>query len=214
MIVEVKHYKKSAKQSFLAVFQDYARALPEADIYLVNHGPTGNAVYEVSRSIRDRCHAIQRLTPSGVDARKEFARAVRECVGEPVAASIDMSGSRAGTVLAVDVSASRKGLLNPDDVAAILRHLVVAEQPGELVAVNTRIVETCSPNEAGLGRLIAMSQGSTALSEPICELLERWARVVIITDQDGVATLRGLDVATYPGREDTEDGVCVRICTP
>jgi hypothetical protein len=64
MAVEVKHYKSSAKRKFIFIFEDYARALSEADVYLVNYGPTGEAVYEVPRPLDRRCYAIEYLMPS------------------------------------------------------------------------------------------------------------------------------------------------------
>ena len=53
MVVEVKHYKESAKRKFLDVFEDYARALADAEIFLVNHGPSGT-FDKLSGDIRER----------------------------------------------------------------------------------------------------------------------------------------------------------------
>lgn len=213
MIVEVKHYKRSVKRVFLDVFEDYARAFPEGDIYLVNYGPTGTAVYDVSRSIRDQCHAIQRLTPTGVEARREFAQAVRECVGDPVVAWPDSSGDSVDTVLVIDVSASMETVLHSDDMAALVRDILAAERPGELIAVNTCVVGTWPPNKEGFAELIDVSEGSTALSDPIRDLLRRCARVVVITDQHGLTTLSGLQMATHDCEEQASEGVFVRVCT-
>ena len=44
LAVEVKHYKKEARGKFVDVFEDYARAIPDGEVYLVNHGPTGRAI--------------------------------------------------------------------------------------------------------------------------------------------------------------------------
>jgi hypothetical protein len=112
MVIEVKHYKNSSKAKFVAVFEDYARALPDGDIYLVNHGPVGAAVSDVSRTLRDRCKAIGHLTSSNSESRGELASAVRKCVGEPMprwpaptqplnlskALLIDVSGSMSATM--------------------------------------------------------------------------------------------------------------------
>jgi hypothetical protein len=36
MVIEVKHYLRSAKRRFLDVLEDYARAFPQAKVFLVN----------------------------------------------------------------------------------------------------------------------------------------------------------------------------------
>ena len=73
LVIEVKHYKNSSKAKFVDVFEDYARALPVAEICLVNHGPIGTAIYEVSKTVQSRCRAIGHLTSSNVELRTELA---------------------------------------------------------------------------------------------------------------------------------------------
>ena len=213
MVVEVKHYKKSAKRVFLDVFEDYARAFPDGLVYLVNYGPTGKAVNEVSSSIRKRCYAIERLTPTGREARKEFIKAVRECVGEPILSWPHATNSHADTVLAIDVSASMQAALSSEQLQATVRNIVVTEHPGELIAINTSVAGIWPPNEDGFTKLLKTVGGSTDLYEPVLSLLQRVTRVVLITDNDGLATLSGITVTKYNHQDLEFKGIYVRICT-
>jgi len=213
MVVEVKHYKRSARRTFLDVFEDYASAFPEGDVYLVNYGPTGNAVHEVSRYIRERCHAIQQLTPTGMEARKEFAKAIRECVGEPIISWPVAFGDSDNTVMAIDVSASMQPTLHSDVMDALVRKVMAIEHPRKLIAINTSVVGVWPANREGFAQLINMGGGSTALGIPVCELLRNTERVVIITDQDGLSTLSGIHVITHDCEEQTSKGILVRVCS-
>ncbi|MBN2445965.1 MAG: VWA domain-containing protein [Phycisphaerae bacterium] len=213
MVVEVKHYKRSVKRAFLAVFEDYARAFPEGEVYLVNYGPTGRAVWDVSRSIRERCHAIQRLTPTSLEARNELAQAVRECVGEPVLSWPYGLHASADVVVVIDVSASMKTVLHSRHTEALVRKIVASECPRELIALDTAVVGTWPPNEEGFAELIETNGGSTALGPAIVDLLRRVARVVVITDEGGLETLSGLHATMHDCQELESQGVCVRVCT-
>ncbi len=84
LVVEVKHYKRSANRSFSEVLADYAAAHQHAQIVLVNYGPIGDVLDCIPVISRARCVAIDRLTPLNRSARKEFAKLVRNVVGEPI----------------------------------------------------------------------------------------------------------------------------------
>jgi hypothetical protein len=150
MVIEVKHYKNSSKAKFVDVFEDYARALPDGHIYLVNHGPVGSAVSEVSRAIRNRCNAIGHLTSSNSESREELASAVRKCVGEPIprwpAATETLNSSR---VLLVDVSGSMTTTMRSAAMHSFVRLLAEKELPAKLVAADQKIVGTWGNRSRG-----------------------------------------------------------------
>jgi len=214
MAIEVKHYKSSSKAKFVDVFEDYARAVPDGDVYLVNHGPAGNAVYEVSRSVRDRCNAIGHLTSSNQEARREFGTAVRNCVGEPIVrcptASQTSSGSAA---LLFDVSGSMTTRLQSDAMAAFAKSLAESELPSRLVAADTSIIGEWDTSESGLAELLRTRGGSTNLSDPVSELLNTYESVIVVTDSGGVSCLRELNVKGHESNDSAPSGINVCVCT-
>jgi capsule polysaccharide modification protein KpsS len=48
------------------VLDDYARAFPNGNVYLVNHGPVGDILQELSSDVQKRCHILQKLTPENL----------------------------------------------------------------------------------------------------------------------------------------------------
>src|SRR5262249_7550666 len=130
LVIEVKHYKRSATSSFGHVLTDYSRALPNAQVYLVNHGPIGDATSNVSRELLARCHTIDYLTAPHVSARDELREAVLKYVGEPMvwpageSDAAKRASGQADTVLAVDVSASMASYLGKPDFFDIIREIV------------------------------------------------------------------------------------------
>lgn len=213
MAVEVKHYKNSAKAKFVDIFEDYARALPAGAIYLVNHGPTGNAVYEVSRDVRERCHAIAQLAPSNLSTREEFANAVRECVGEPLVSWPDSAAiADANTALVFDVSGSMQKLLRSDAMNAFVRQLAANVLPQELIAVDTDIVGSWKANESGYSELLRIDGGGTGLARPIGELLKEYSSVVVVTDSDGLSSMQQLATTIHPTQDNAPGGIEVRVC--
>ena len=214
MAIEVKHYKSSAKAKFVSVFEDYARAVPYAHIYLVNHGPAGNAIYEVSRHVRDRCYAIGHLTSSNQEARREFEIAVRNCVGEPIARWPTVSQTTSGSsVLLFDVSGSMTTRLKSDAMAEFIKALVPSVLTSRLVAADTSIVGEWDATESGFAELLRMRGGSTNLCDPVSELLDTYESVIVITDIDGTSTLRSLNVRVHECNDSAPAGINVRVCT-
>ena len=212
MAVEVKHYKRSAKRTFVDVFEDYARALPEADIYLVNHGPNGTALAHVSSGLRNRCHGIEHLTSDRRGAREEFAKAVRACVGEPIptwpAAGSTMSGT---TILALDISWSMRELLNTPEMEAFIRRLALSDQAQRLVAIDNAVRGSWPVTEAGFSDIRRQSGTSTDLHQAIRALGADAERVVIVTDNDGISTLGEIVTSVHPEEGFAPPGVRVRV---
>jgi hypothetical protein len=191
MAVEVKHYKRSARGPWIDIFEDYARAFPSGDVYLVNHGPVGNAVYDVSEGVRERSHAIDRLTPFNHESRKEFANAVRTCVGEPIIRWPDDTGLiNPHAVLLLDVSPSMRPSLSSAAMETLVKSILDTDRPAKLVAADQAIIGSWPATEAGFIELLQVDGSSTELDNPIRELLQDHRTVVVITDDDGVSTIR------------------------
>jgi hypothetical protein len=212
MVIEVKHYKNSSKAKFIALFEDYAHALPHGDIYLVNHGPVGAAVYDVSTTIRDRCKAIGHLTSSNIESRGELVSAVRKCVGEPIPCSPAAKQSlNSSKVLLIDVSGSMKGTMRSSAMHSFVRSLAGIELPAKLVAADQKIVGAWDVGEAGFDALLRLDGGNTDLSRAVSELLDSYESVLVITDKDGVATIQGIEVTPYSAQAVTP-GIEVLVC--
>ena len=193
MCVEVKHYLKSGGHLFTDVFNDYARALPDAEIYLVSHGPIGDVTSDLPRELDRRSHPLKELTSMNVEQRKRLASAVRECVGEPIETWPDTSVfSGIETALAFDVSGSMRESLRSSEFAVFVRKLIGEVNPTKLVAVNVGIVGTWPPTQNGFEALLRAGGGSTALKEPVQELLQSYERVVLVTDVDGESSIEEL----------------------
>lgn len=214
MVVEVKHYKNSAKTKFVDVFEDYARALPDGEMYLVNYGPTGNAVHEVSEHLKNRCHAIEHLTPMNVQKREEFAIAIQRCVGKPIISwPAESVIGESNSALVFDVSGSMMSMLRSESMYAFVRQLATDVLPLKIVAVDTDIIGSWEANEAGYTELLKIYGGNTGLGEPIKKLLENHSLIVVVTDSDGLASINGLKSYTHEAQQLAPYGievVCVR----
>lgn len=213
MAVEVKHYKKSANQKFVDVFNDYARAFPEGTVYLVSHGPVGKALHNVSDRVRERCHAIGHLVPSAVEARQELAKAVRDCVGEPIEPwPSPRKGPKTGMLLVFDVSDSMISSLSTSAMEALVRRVVETERPEQFVAVSSEIVGSWPATEDGLAGLCSASGGGTALAAPVQTLLQDTKLIILVTDSEGLESLGILRVSVHKLQALAPPSVLVRVC--
>lgn len=196
LVVEVKHYKRSASSSFGDVLIDYARAFPTAEVYLVNHGPVGHATKDMPRELLRRCNTIKELTASNSSAREELRKAVRKYVGDPVIKLAKTPGSpRADTVLAVDVSASMRSYLSSPTFSKIVQEIV--DERCEMAALIDIDVRTLVQlEELPTAIEAAIDGGSTDLDKPIRKLLTTFDRAIVVTDDEGANTLKPLSKQT------------------
>lgn len=197
MAVEVKHYKNSAKSKFIDIFEDYARAIPDGDVYLVNHGPVGSAASNVSPSLAKRCFSIGNLTPQNLPERKKFADAIRRCVGEPPTTAGKFLIPTGAKVFMIDVSGSMSRTLQSDEMKTFLRHLMNVENATELVAVDTKIVGRFKANDVEYATLSSIQGGNTNLRDSVSKLLEEYSQVLVITDFDGKSYLSEFEITAY-----------------
>jgi hypothetical protein len=196
MAVEVKHYKKSSKSKFIDIFKDYARAIPDGIVYLVNHGPAGTANSNLLSDITDRCFSIGNLTPSNLPERRRFAEAVRQCVGEPrTLTNSSIVPTRAG-IFMIDVSGSMSQSLQSDEMKSFIRDLIFADNPAALVAVDTKIIERFNADDTGYAKLAALQGGNTDLRSSVYKLLQEYSSILVITDPDGIQYLSEFEVMT------------------
>lgn len=189
LVVEVKHYKRSATSSFGDVLTDYARAFPMAQVYLVNHGPIGDATSGVPCELLARCNTIKNLTVPHLSARDELRKAVRAYVGEPVARPAQQSGAGPiDTVLAIDVSASMMLHLGTPDFLSLIQE-IVDERCGEEAALIDVSVRAVVPLDK-LSEVTTHGGCITSLAGPVKYLLSTFKRVIVVTDNEGLSSLR------------------------
>jgi hypothetical protein len=214
LVIEVKHYKRSASTSFGHVLADYSRAFPKAEVYLVNHGPIGDATSGLPRELSVRCHTIRDLTALHVSARDELREAVRKCVGNPVAlpAKRADTGKQTDTVLAVDVSVSMSGYLGKPDFFEMVRE-IADERCGNAALIDVG-VRAVVPLEKLPEAIMSADGGTTNLAGPVSKLLGTFKRVLVITDAGGLDSLRHMSnqtiIATRSGLTVVE--VCESLC--
>jgi hypothetical protein len=212
MAIEVKHYKKPSKSKFVDVFKDYASAIPEGDVYLVNHGPAGNASANVPREIADRCFSIGDLTPLNLPKRKEFAVAIRQCVGEPRTLTNKTLVPTGARLFMIDVSGSMSQTLKSDEMKNFLRDLMIVENASELVAVDTKIIERFEASDLGYEKLSCISGGNTHLAKSVSDLLEEVSSILVITDTDGKSDLSDFEIMNLAKPDSISKDIEVFVC--
>lgn len=212
MVIEVKHYLRSAKKRFIDVIEDYARANPSAEVYLVNYGPIGDLNVNINSTLRDRCHTIARLTPSHIQERKQLEEAVQKCAGKPVPAW-PQGGTQPepGTIIALDISRSMSSLLNSEQVESLIRSLLETERPSKLAAIDTSINGIWPADRDGFLAITRREGGATSLEGPVRQLLEEFERIVVVTDDDGLAGLSSIGHEAVEQHIEPPAGLCIRI---
>jgi hypothetical protein len=186
LIIEVKHYKKSANRRFGEVLTRYARGHPEATVALVNYGPIGDVEPALDRDVSRRCETLGDLTPSNSQARERFGRLVRDIVGEPVA-----TASSGETVLLLDVSGSMEARLS---TPALDELWSTAREAGAMSAV---LADAATREDVPLAEALAAARGrahygADGLQDVARVLLAERRRVLVITDAQGGGSLSGL----------------------
>lgn len=189
LVVEVKHYKRRARRNFRDALIDYAKAHPRAPVLLVNYGPVGS-FEDLPASIARRCEAIGYLNPQDHRVRADFRERVRACVGEP-ARTVDAWLKGTAPVVAVDVSLSMRATLRS---AWFERFVSVLDSRGveEVELVDTDVRDTV--RTAGIAEWLRKNRGGyTALWSPVSRLADRYGRVLVVTDDDGIEQLERLE---------------------
>lgn len=184
LVVEVKHYKREKTSAFKDVLADYARAHPDAQVALVNHGPLSYLANEIAdRRLADRCHTIGTLTSRNKLARESLARLVRAAVGAPIR-------RRPGSAsFLVDVSGSMDRLLRKEvlQVAA-----VYAARAGvtEVALVDVAVVATVDLEALPTLDITKYGGGGTQLEPTANELVRLTDFLIALTDSEGLEELK------------------------
>lgn len=196
LVVEVKHYKRTAKRSFSEVMTDYAAAHPNAPIVLVNYGPIGDILDRIPLSAKGRCVTVEHLTALNRTAREEFRDLVRKVIGSPVRAALEIGGTtRAKSAVAVDVSRSMAQVLSDPRFSSALAAIAVAPHASEIFPIDRR-VHTAISVEQAIERLRSIQGDINALEAPVTELLGTYEEVIVLTDRDGLNDLSALRSAS------------------
>jgi hypothetical protein len=210
LVVEVKHYKKRSRRNFRDALIDYSRAHPQAMIVLVNYGPVGTEFSDLPEVVAERCRMIGPLTPASYKTLAEFRDLVRKIVGNPV--SLIQSDDQAAfeQIVALDVSASMDPILASK---ALQEFLGQARGHESKVAMIDQDIRSVIQGREINHWLTANTLGSsTSLAAPIKKLLERYAQVVVITDDDGMHSLKTLNISQMPSPfHETSGAIFVRV---
>ena len=214
LVIEVKHYKKPHRQRFTDVFEDYARAFPRGQIYLVNYGSAGRAIDSVSVDVRDRCHAIGGLMTSDESARSKLASAVRCCVGDPITTlSTSQHCRESAAVLLLDVSMSMNHYIRSPSMKSFVERLLRESNIEKLAAADTTVINLWPATRDGCNCLLQTTGSNTELSPPVRLLLQSYEHVLVITDADGIDTLSDQPTCPHVAQAYAPKEVLVRLCS-
>lgn len=193
LVVEVKHYKRTANRSFTEVLTDYAAAHPDAKVVLVNYGPIGDIIERLPFTAKRRCSVFENLTPLSRAERQSFRRMVEDVLGEPHRAAMTIGGkARATTAIAVDVSLSMCPTLAVPRFRDILDELAVGPVAELIYPIDDRICDPIPAARAG-NELVRLANRANELSGPVSQLLGTYDEIIVITDQDGLNDLKDFD---------------------
>ena len=134
---------------------------------------------------------IGHLNPQNRLAREAFRSEVRNQIGEPRVEVPPETIADNIEVVAIDVSSSMTAIMNCEWFSGFLGDLDVAS--AEIILVDYRIRAIVSPGSFSEWRSTNRLHCSTALHGPVSEILRQCERVVVVTDQEGLDSLMGLD---------------------
>ncbi|MGK9283150.1 hypothetical protein [Sinorhizobium meliloti] len=191
LVVEVKHYKRTANRSFADVLTDYAAAHPDAKVVLVNYGPIGDILDRLPFTAKWRCSVVENLTPLSALERERFRYIVRGVLGEPYrpAPAVDQS-RHARTAIAVDVSGSMSEVLTDPKLEQVIATLAVGPVANELYPIDSRIHDPIPIDQSS--RLAQLARDINSLAIPVSQLLGTYEKIFVLTDHDGLRDLADL----------------------
>lgn len=197
LVIEVKHYAISTSRKFSEVLIDYARAHPDAQVVLVNYGPTSDMLGQLDdpdASVSHRCHHIGNLTPFDHAAQSQLAAFARSVIDQ----------ISFGRHLLIDISGSMKELLHSDDFRDWLLGPANRSKDQVTLADHRRIWD--GPLDEAHARIFAHDQWTAEQLVPIAhELLVELPEILVVTDDAGIRELEageGLVVELEPALGD------------
>lgn len=187
LVIEVKHYKKTKNRAFREVLLDYARAHPNAAVVLVNHGPIGALAGWSDDAFWKQCTTIDTLTPDNDDARKRLTELVRAAIGDVFPRRRKKDGSP--PALLIDVSGSMREHLTRA-VRSEVERRARAAQTTTIALADLEVVRHLTVADIATFNLNFLPNRGTALVRPVESLLEEYASVLVLTDDDGESQLQ------------------------
>lgn len=183
LVVEVKHYKKSASRPWSHVLTDYALAHPQARVLLVNYGPAGTAEALLEEPARSRCRLIGMLHPGSEESIGAFREEVRRT----------LAGQRGGnSVVMLDSSASMD--LRNRRLAAALKELADAHGCRSVLAADSEILQQWDADALDDAALGQCARGRPEeLAGPLLQALATYDAVILVSDDSGVRSIRNND---------------------
>lgn len=182
LVVEVKHYAQVATRKFTEVLIDYARAHAEAEVVLVNYGPTADMLDQLDERenpVAPRCHHIGQLTPLNRVACDRFAAFVQSVIKE--------TEKQAGHLL-VDISSSMKGFLLGEEFRSWLHGDENKNIGAVTLADHRRVWE--GPLDDTCTQIAAHNDWSVEHLEPVVrQLLMERSEIRLVTDITGLEPL-------------------------
>lgn len=194
-VVEVKQYRKPSRSNFQAALNDYAKALPNAHVFLVNYGavperldllyetrsvlygqvkPGHPAVAEFKAELNDKL-PLKRL-PEDTSPANHLT--LLDCL--ILVAPID--------ILYVDISSSLNNESYKTYVRSLSHWLLSNGNVKKLVAIDTVVRKTwLQPNVHDIDELLRLPFGPYT---DFGRLIEYEKDVLVITDQEGIDILR------------------------
>lgn len=191
LVVEVKHYKRSANRSFADVLTDYAAAHPDAEVVLVNYGPIGDILDRLPFTAKRRCSLVENLTPLAPVERERFREIVQSVLGEPHRSAPAVGpGQHTRSAIAVDVSGSMSELLSDPTFGQVVATLAVGSVANELYPVDSKVHAPVPVGQSS--RLAQLAQDINSLAVPVSQLLGTYEEIFVLTDDDGLKDLADL----------------------
>lgn len=197
LTIEVKHYKQSSKAKFKAALEDYAQALPDSDVYLVNHGSVGKVLDSISQAYKHRCFAVGKLQVINKNQRDTFHKAVQDCVGQPIKKwpyEDSLSPLNEEICFLFDVSGSMSPVLSSFELQNTIISLFQEFSPEKFYAADSKMIDDFPPDEQGFKKLIALNGGRTDLSTSVKELFSKYSTILCFTDNEGERSLKNFIV--------------------
>jgi hypothetical protein len=195
LAIECKHYLETAGGRFIEVLSDYALSLPKAHVCLVNHGPIGNVLQSLPDHLRKRCSTFEHLMTENTEARAKLATLVRHIIGPPafVVNPAAQAFAQGDCVVVLDISPSMKPFLDAPTSAPQLLKLIKDTGAAALMTIDEQIRDVLEPTQSAVENAVTRQGSGTRLAPALASLIALYKRAIVVTDEDGIKTLQGLE---------------------
>ena len=201
LVVECKHYKRSSTRNFADALNDYSQALGSAQVVLANYGPVGPGVEKaIEHARRDRCVAIGRVNPEEPQSLIKFSETVRKTIGEPnrlfSRSTLELAGASDSPFLLVDVSGSMRSVLTAAKCQTLVANVIKFNNVAGVATADTTLLAEGGITPDEVNRILSYTgTGSTALHDPVEQLVRKHSALVVLTDSEGLAQLAPFQIS-------------------